>query len=270
MTTATRLRALLNTTPSGDSVLSTLLKGDVAGHEFHGNQYTAGTGGSESESSDRPSTGNFQLSEQESARLAGVYNDAKEESRKDPNGTVESMKQAGEAAAAVYLAKMLGMDKPASEEADPWGDVRPTLFRGCDPQGAQAMLSSLTTYNGGGGTLMGPGIYASSNVAIANRYAMNPEVGQGGTRVDMWVSPDMKIGSVTAASMTEPNFGFNAPDTRTWSGDAQQGAQIALSTPTMAAMVNGYQALDCSGATLQDTFVIMDRSAVAIVAQEIG
>ena len=228
------------------------------------NSSNQGTGSS----AGRPDVGNFQLNEKEAAHLNSVYNDAGKASGYP--AYAEEYATAGQNAMQVEMANMLGMGNPATIEQDPYGDTRPTLFRGCDQTGADSLTGDLTSYGGSGGTLVGSGVYTSRDVSVANSFAKD-----GGVRVDCYVSPDANI--ATASSDTSAaNYGFNSPsesiysgDTK-WSSEAQSGVDRIMSTPASAALANGYQGLDATNITGQKATLIFDRSVMSINVVKFG
>ena len=228
------------------------------------NSSNQGTGSS----AGRPDVGNFQLNEKEAAHLNSVYNDAGKASGYP--AYAEEYATAGQNAMQVEMANMLGMGNPATIEQDPYGDTRPTLFRGCDQTGADSLTGDLTSYGGSGGTLVGSGVYTSPDVSVANSFAKD-----GGVRVDCYVSPDANIATASSDTLAA-NYGFNSPsesiysgDTK-WSSEAQSGVDRIMSTPASAALANGYQGLDATNITGQKATLIFDRSVMSINVVKLG
>ena len=228
------------------------------------NSSNQGTGSS----AGRPDVGDFQLNEKEAAHLNSVYNDAGKASGYP--AYAEEYATAGQNAMQVEMANMLGMGNPATIEQDPYGDTRPTLFRGCDQTGADSLTGDLTSYGGSGGTLVGSGVYTSPDVSVANSFAKD-----GGVRVDCYVSPDANIATASSDTLAA-NYGFNSPsesiysgDTK-WSSEAQSGVDRIMSTPASAALANGYQGLDATNITGQKATLIFDRSVMSINVVKLG
>ena len=228
------------------------------------NSSNQGTGSS----AGRPDVGNFQLNEKEAAHLNSVYNDAGKASGYP--AYAEEYATAGQNAMQVEMANMLGMGNPATIEQDPYGDTRPTLFRGCDQTGADSLTGDLTSYGGSGGTLVGSGVYTSPDVSVANSFAKD-----GGVRVDCYVSPDANIATASSDTLAA-NYGFNSPsesiysgDTK-WSSEAQSGVARIMDTPASAALANGYQGLDATNITGQKATLIFDRSVMSINVVKFG
>ena len=228
------------------------------------NSSNQGTGSS----AGRPDVGNFQFSQKEAEHLNSVYNEAAKASGYPVYA--EQYAAAGQNAMQVEMANMLGMGGPATIEQDPYGDTRPTLFRGCDQTGADSLTGDLTSYGGSGGTLVGSGVYTSPDVSVANQFAKD-----GGVRVDCYVSPNANIATATADTLAS-NYGFNAPsdnitsgDTK-WSSEAQDGVSKIMSTPSSAALSNGYQGLNATNITGQKATLIFDRSVMSINVVKFG
>jgi len=228
------------------------------------NSSNQGTGSS----AGRPDVGNFQFSQQEAEHLNSVYNEAAKASNYP--AYAEQYAAAGQNAMQVEMANMLGMGGPATIEQDPYGDTRPSLFRGCDQAGADSLTGDLTSYGGSGGTLVGSGVYTSPDVSVANQFAKD-----GGVRVDCYVSSNANIATATADTLAS-NYGFNAPsdniisgDTK-WSSEAQDGVSKIMSTPASAALSNGYQGLNATNITGQKATLIFDRSVMSINVVKFG
>lgn len=211
----------------------------------------------------RADVGQFQLNEQNCAHLNEVYNAAGKASGFPAYR--EEYETAGQNAVQVEMAKMLGMDGAASIQSDPYGDERPSLFRGCDQAGADSLTGELASYGGSGGTLVGSGVYTSPNVGVANEFAQ-----QGGVRVDCWVASDANIATLSEEAMNSTDFGFGWPDTTGWSQEAQSGMSQAMRTPASAALAHGYQGLDATNITGQQATVIFDRSVLSIYVNKVG
>jgi hypothetical protein len=176
-------------------------------------------------------------------------------------------KNAGEQASSTEMARMLGYDGPAKIEEDPYNRMdeegRPNLFRGCDEAGVAAMTSDLTTFNGSGESLLGPGIYTSANVRIANEFANKEQ--SGGYRVGMWADKNMKIADASNRALwTNPTI-----NTSGWSPQALKGLELTQATPTQQALSHGFQALNAEDITAQDATVVFDRSALTINVEKI-
>jgi hypothetical protein len=258
-------------------------KGDVVGHEFHGNQWTGGRGSSH-DSTGRMPAGQFQLNEKQAAEVMAAAENAQrafeaENGRPGPGTPGEErynvqVQQAREQAMAVTMSKMLGMDGPSKrlteQEATqrlgqamreaPIGSVYDKagmVFRGCDAAGAESLFKPLTSYNGTGATLLGPGVYTSSNEGVADTYLQFKD----SVRVDSWVDPH-----ATRIALSDVKFLSEKmlDATSGWGSGYARGITYALeASPSLVAMAHGYQVLDSSSGTSQDVQVVLDRSVLS-------
>ena len=112
------------------TVASEILKGDTPGHEFHGNQYTAGIGDAVKDLSDKlngrtPNGRRGTPAQMEKAHTA-VAKMHREAARKAPN---ESSQRAHEKAAKAHERAAIIQRNPSAHEAVAAGRVQPTLGR---------------------------------------------------------------------------------------------------------------------------------------------
>jgi len=162
---------------TAEALLYPLTKGDTKGHAFHGNQYEQIAGG-DKEAFTRPSVGKFQLSPDETKQIAKqLVKDVK------AYGHDKAYDKAN-----VAVAKMLGMDKPATKVDAIKGT--PDLYRGCDLAGAKSLTEPLTMYGKSGGALYGNGIYTTPSEEVASQYVNN-----GGVMVKMSLDPNANLAS---------------------------------------------------------------------------
>lgn len=275
---ATRLRSLITVDADGQTPLAKALAKEWdesahprgAGGRFGSGDSTA-TQSSESSTTERPAVGSFQFSQEECNRIGLAYQKAKDDAvlPNPPPDAVRGIfkeqrqevwsKMAGEQAVATEMAKILGYDQPAKVEPNPYERMdseRPTLFRGCSQEGVDALTSELSSYNGTGGTLLGPGIYTTDNVRVANEFGKT-----GGFRVGIWADQEMKVADTSNQHLWKDTAFV---DTRGWSKEALTAKSVSESNPTLQALSHGYQALNGHDMTEQNATVVFDRSALTI------
>jgi hypothetical protein len=241
---------------STDALLYPLTKGDVSGHAFHGNQYQTVAGSGENP---RPPRGTFQLSPQEltafGARLHKLWYEEGQNVGRSTNQS-RAFDQAS-----VEVAKLLGMDKPATRVST---IENPELYRGCDKAGAESLLGGLERFGATGGIAFGNGIYFSPNLADASEYSQ-------GAVVSASIDP-----SANLAEYKDIERAFNGKDTY-YLGNLLSGETLTAfeamspqektalnsyaSMPTNAALLLGYQGFHTQS---RNVTTIIDRSVLKV------
>ena len=247
-----------------ESLLYPLTKGDVEGHQFHGNQWEKV--GGEMSPTTRPPVGNFQFSSDELHTNANIMTKKGTAKRVIGDITSGELPQATVARideATVAMAKMLGYDKPA-QRVDAQTSGEPTLFRGCDKTGADSLLQPLVKYTNGGGAWNGVGLHFTPYQQTAQRYI--DAYGKGAI-VKAWVDPNAKtIDYKDLRDLAEAKgdyFSIQAVEKDpTLSKFEKDNLSSMLNTPAGLAMAYGYQTL--SGLNSGDVTIVLDRSVLKV------
>jgi len=232
-----------------NGLLYPFTKGDVKGHNFHGNQYEQ-VASSEKPPVSRPPVGKFQLSESECEVVAKLA--------KELDYPIDNKDKF-----VVAIAKMLGMDKPATLSTTPL--EKPNLFRGCDRKGAESLTQPLTAYGQGGGISSGPGVYTSSEKSVASQYKTTAvRNGRDGVMVEISTAPYTKVAPPEFIHDKYSLSNDQVPKApRGWSKEAKAGwdALNNYATPSLTALVHGYQAVEYP---FMGHCVILDRSVMTV------
>jgi hypothetical protein len=227
-----------------DALLYPLTKGDVKGHDFHGNQYET-VGGEGKTNTPRPPAGQFQFTTGEIKKLAELTDGNKD-------GIIDRV--------AVGTAKILEMDNPAQRVSQSPNGRPPQFYRGCDNKGALSLVEPLQHYNiGKGGMASGAGVYATRDINVANEYS-------DGVVVKMWLDPTAKVctddDTVELSKQCAQQF-KDAFDRGDITESQFKILRIEAHSPSFSAMAFGYQAVDTpdyQGGQL----VVLDRSILKV------
>ena len=245
------------------ALLYPLTKGDKDGHAFHGNQWkTVATDGSVNTT--RPPVGRYQLTAEETKAVAKFMSDA-------VNNRDEFTQQV-----TAMVSKMLGKDAPATKLDAPLS-TPPDFYRGCDPQGAEALVKPLDTYQKNGGSVWGVGIYATPNQDMAQQYinGLQGSVVKDGVVVQAWLDPSASVTDSVPTNINtrqlpygeaeqtdrKPRFPETPEEaTSSLTPDEKTLFDYWLGFPANSALVNGYDAFRSP----EGTMVVLDRSKMKV------